>query len=459
MENQVFARALIDNTTSKLSRMELRMGDQNFNLPDYGIKISGKTNQLDLAEWRALMDSNKDQEVELKEIDLSVNRVVMGALNLDDVQFTAIKNSQFWTGDISSSVAKGKFEFPIDAKSGSIASANFDYLRFKSPEKNSSKSTNIDPRELPALLVHAKEFQYQDSLFTDVHLKTKPSVNGLTIDSLQGNGRDLKVSANGAWDAVDVDSYSTSLAITLATENIQNSLTGLGFDSAVDGGQGTISANFTWSKAPYQFSLETVTGSAKLRFNDGAISSVDPGGAGRLVGLFNLGEITRRLSLDFTDFFSKGYSFEKIRGDLEFKNANLTTDNLKIKSPSADILIQGRTGIAAKDYDQVVTVMPHVSGGLPWIGLAVGGPLGAVGVLVGEKIAKSMGIDVNKVTEVQYSMKGSWQDPDIQPLAQKIAGSKSSAPIVQGQPSPDTYPRAPSTTPEQLEQKSNRVTP
>ena len=155
------------------------------------------------------------------------------------------------------------------------------------------------------------------------------------------------------------------------------------------------------------------------------------------MGLFNLGEITRRLSLDFTDFFSKGYVFDKIRGDLVFENANLTTENLFIKGPSAHILIQGRTGIVAKDYDQVVTVTPHVSGGLPWIGLAVGGPLGAVGVIVGEKVAKTIGIDVNKVTEIKYSMTGSWDDPKIERIAQKVVKTSTSA---QGQPSPQLSP-------------------
>ena len=439
LDNQIHMLSIIDKNLNKLSRMELRMGDEQFNLPDEGIKISGRMSSLDLAEWRELMQSEEKQAFEIKEIDLFVNHVAMGALNLKNVDFHATKNTQFWTGVINSSVAKGRFEYPIDTSSGSVATASFDHLRFKSKEKKSTspKSTELDPRALPALVVNAKQFEYGGAIFKDVNLKTKPSNNGLIIDSLQGNGRDLQVSANGNWEVASTNIQNTNLMISLASQNMQNSLTGLGFDSAVTGGEGSITANFAWPKAPYQFSLASVTGTANLRFKDGAISSVEPGGAGRLVGLFNLREITRRLSLDFTDFFSKGYSFEKIRGDLQFKNANLTTENLKIKGSSADLLIQGRTGIEARDYDQVVTVTPHVSGGLPWIGLAVGGPLGAVGVIVGEKIAKSIGVDVNKVTEVKYSMKGSWEEPVIEPISQKVAG-KNSTPQVQGQPSPSS---------------------
>jgi uncharacterized protein (TIGR02099 family) len=459
--NQVFMQAIIDKGTSKLTSMELRMGDEQFNLPEEGIKISGSMTSLDLSEWRELMDSEDQQAIDVKEIDLSINQVTMGALKIDNVDFHAIKNSQFWVGDISSSVAKGSFEYPIDTNSGSIATASFDYLRFISKQTKSSptESTELDPRTLPALVVNAKAFEYQDAVFSNVSLKTKPSENGLTIDSLQGNGKDLQVSANGAWTVGAEEIQNTKLAIDLVSQNIQNSVSGLGFNGTITGGEGSVTANFSWPNAPYKFSVASFVGDAKIRFKDGSFSSVKQGGAGRIVGLFNISEINRRLSLDFKDFFSKGYSFEKMRGDLQFKDANLLTENVKIKGSSADLLIQGRTGINAQDYDQVVTVTPHVSGGLPWIGLAVGGPLGAVGVIVGEKIAKTMGVDVNKVTEVKYSVKGSWQEPIIEPISRKIAGEKS-APQVQGQPSPNSNPQiSPQTPKKQAEPNSNRTSP
>ena len=439
LNNQVFIQGMLDQKTSKLSRMELRMGNEQFVLPEKGIKISGRMKTLNLGEWRKLIKNEQQKEIALSEVDLAVNQVALGNLNFTNVDFNMKRNLDFWSGSVNSSIAKGKFEYPINAKSGSVATANFDYLHFGTSEKQAdTNATNLDPRSLPALVVNSKSFEYKDAVFSDISLKTKPTQNGLTIDSLQGYGNDLKVSANGVWEVSDGNTQITNLKITLNTDNIQHSLTGLGFDSAIKRGQGSITADFIWDKAPYQFSLSSVSGNANLRLNDGVVSTVEPGGAGRLIGLVNLSEITRRLSLDFTDFFSKGYTFEKIRGDLTFKDASLTTENLKIKGPSADILIQGRTGITAKDYDQIVTVTPHVSGGLPWIGLAVGGPIGAVGVAVAEKIAKSMGIDVDKVTQVQYSMKGSWEEPVIEPISQKLA--KENAPATQGQPSPQSQP-------------------
>ncbi|MEJ2115469.1 MAG: DUF3971 domain-containing protein, partial [Gammaproteobacteria bacterium] len=301
LDGQIFMQARIDQAASDLYRIELRMGDEQFSLPDNGIKISGKMNSLDISEWRTLMQSEEEQTFEIKQIDLFVNHVQMGGLGLNKVNFRATKNAQFWEGDISSSEAKGKFEYPISPRSGSIATAEFDYLRFKFAQNNStplSKSTGLDPRDLPALVVNTEQFEYKDAVFNNVSLKTKPIENGLTIDSLKGNGRELQVSANGDWIVENGDVQKTNLRISLISQNTQNSLSGLGFDSEMKEGEGSVSANFSWPNAPYRFSLASATGKANLRLKDGVISSVEPGGAGRLVGLFNLGEISRRLSLD-----------------------------------------------------------------------------------------------------------------------------------------------------------------
>ena len=65
---------------------------------------------------------------------------------------------------------------------------------------------------------------------------------------------------------------------------------------------------------------------------------------------------------------------------------------------------------------------------------------------------KTIGMDVDKVTEVKYSMKGSWEDPKIEPIAQKVAEKNQAT---QGQPStaqPPPYQQ-------QSEEKSNQATP
>ncbi len=435
-DHNVYMHASFSEDGKHISALEVRLGNDQFDPPEQGIKISGKFDQLNVTAWQDVFRSHgKKSALELNEIDIQANLVAVSGLELKNVDFQLKKDAQYWLGEIYSSIARGKFNYPRDSNSTNIATGEFDHLRFSKPEKEITMS--IDPRKLPALKIYTNQFEFNGFSLNDVTLKTESSPTGMIINTLTGKGEDLQITANGAWEVGINEAHSTSIDITLVTQNLHNSLTGLGIETGATKGQGSVTAKLNWPNSPYQFSVDSFLGAANLRFKDGEISSVDPGGAGRLIGLFNLRQITKRLSLDFKDFFSKGYVFDKIRGDLVFNKANLTTENLFIKGPSANILIEGRTGIVAKDYDQVITVTPHISGGLPWIGLAVGGPLGAVGVLLGEKVVKSIGIDVNKVTEVKYSMTGSWEDPKFEPIAQKVVKA---SPSIPGQSFPQQLP-------------------
>ena len=98
----------------------------------------------------------------------------------------------------------------------------------------------------------------------------------------------------------------------------------------------------------------------------------------------------------------------------------------------------------------MVTVKAHVSGSLPLIGLAIAGPLGGLGTWVVEKAGKAVGMDLDKITETKYSMTGSWDDPRIEPIVQKVVKA---TPYAQGQPSPQPLP------PNQVSEESKNSPP
>lgn len=434
-----YANKLFIQATSDLSAIELRVGDMQFNLPDKGVKVSGKFDELNINEWLEISNSYQSPAPEVgssasvrvennntftvDEFDIQANRVLAANLNIENVDFQLKKNDQNWLVEIDSSLAKGSLSYPRgkirDQNSIRSAIGKFDYLRLNESGK---KGFSIDPRDIAGLEISTKELKYKDYLFENIELKTENTNQGMKINSLTANDEDTKININGLWQVIN-DTQTTSIKFSIASQNLHNTLSDFNFGAGVNKGEGGVAGMLNWEGAPYQFSVDSLQGTANVRLKKGSIVNVETG-AGRLIGLFNLNEITRRLSLDFKDFLNKGYVFDKIRGDLEISDKNVTTDNLSIQGPSADILIQGRTGLIAKDYDQIVTVTPQVSGGLPWIGLIIGGPVGAGAVMVGEKVAKSVGINVNKVTEVKYSMTGSWSEPIIEPISRKVANEK-----------------------------------
>ena len=60
--------------------------------------------------------------------------------------------------------------------------------------------------------------------------------------------------------------------------------------------------------------------------------------------------------------------------------------------PAADIVVSGRTGLRAKDYDQEMLVSPHASATLPLVGAIAAGPVGAAaGLVLQGVLGKAMG--------------------------------------------------------------------
>ncbi|WP_399361201.1 YhdP family protein [Thiohalobacter thiocyanaticus] len=162
--------------------------------------------------------------------------------------------------------------------------------------------------------------------------------------------------------------------IELHGSDLGQMLNAFGYSGNVEGGatHGEINAN--WPGAPMDFALKAVEGTLALRIGAGQLIKLDPG-AGRVFGLLNLHALPRRLTLDFSDLFKRGFAFDRIEGHFTLIDSNAYTQDLIIQGPSARIDISGRIGLAEQDYDQLVTVTPEVSSGLPIAGAIAGGPV------------------------------------------------------------------------------------
>jgi Predicted membrane protein len=77
-----------------------------------------------------------------------------------------------------------------------------------------------------------------------------------------------------------------------------------------------------------------------------------------------------------------------------------------VKGHSADINVTGRTGLIDKDYDQIATVTPRTLFG------PIGAGVEAVIFLTGD-VFESLSEKIDKFLQYQYTIKGSWENPQI----------------------------------------------
>jgi uncharacterized protein YhdP len=160
-----------------------------------------------------------------------------------------------------------------------------------------------------------------------------------------------------------------------------------------------------------------------------------------LLGLLSLREIPSRLMLHFGDVFKSGFGFDSVTANFQLRDGSAHTRNMIITAPAARIVMQGRTGFRARDYDLTVDVTPHVGGTLPVVGAVIGGPVGAAAGLVVQGL---IGKGLNKAAGSIYRVTGSWDKPKIEtvaslPLPVPASGAGGVAPA-------DSAPVPPATT-------------
>ncbi|MDH5371295.1 MAG: TIGR02099 family protein, partial [Gammaproteobacteria bacterium] len=143
---------------------------------------------------------------------------------------------------------------------------------------------------------------------------------------------------------------------------------------------------------------------------DGNIIEAEAG-AGRLLGLFSLSALPRKLFGDFADTFKSGFNFDTANGEIIIDEGNAYTEDFLIRSPVAEVTVSGRTGLAARDYDNIIKVVPELGGGIAGVtALLVNLPAG-IGVWLIDKLT---GEKINKASTRIYEVSGSWDKPVIQ---------------------------------------------
>ena len=282
---------------------------------------------------------------------------------------------------LDGTAAVGRIEMPPGARHG--VTAQFERLHL--PESTSdAPPTAVDPAALPPIHFWARDARLGEAELGEIRIETYPQGAGMHLERIEANSPNLELRGRGDW-VVAAGVQHTTMDVTFTAESLGRMLDTLGYVGLVEGGQTFARVQGRWAGTPSQFSLARMQGTLELKVGRGRIVQVDPG-AGRLFGLLNLSEVPRRLSLDFSDLFQSGLSFDAIEGQFQLRGGSAYTTDLLMRGPSADIVVSGRTGLADRDYDQELLVKPRLGGVLPVVGALAAGPVGVAAGLVAQGV-------------------------------------------------------------------------
>jgi uncharacterized protein YhdP len=267
----------------------------------------------------------------------------------------------------------------------------------------------IDPASVPPLDIAIEALHVGDAVLGQAEVHTRPVAGGLRIERLQARSPEQRIDVSGDWLGRGA-SARTRLKVDVHSEDFGALLAGFGYGGRVAGGDGDAHLDAAWPGSPTGFRLADLEGRLTLAARGGRLVEVDPG-AGRVLGLLSVAELPRRLMLDFRDFFSKGFAFNRIGGTVGFGDGQARSDDMNIDGPAAEIRIRGSADLRAQTFDQHIEVLPKSGNLLTVAGAIAGGPVGAaVGALTNAVLRKPLG----EMGAKSYRVTGPWKDPKVE---------------------------------------------
>jgi uncharacterized protein (TIGR02099 family) len=392
-----------------LDRGALRLGAGVPSATEPGMVLSGEWPQIDIGEWygalqRAGLLGGQGETVRRAVLRFGVANWGAYAVRNVTCDWTASRTG--W--DLALSGPGGTGEARWTSADHGLLSARLEQLAlFYIAPTGEPEDAPVDPNALPQFDLDVRRLSVGEANLGHVTFATARTELGQKTRALKADGGILTLMGEAEWRRRAGQSSAT-LSGDLATSNISALLRAFGYTPNLDAKAAHFKAALAWAPAG---ALEWARGegTVHLEVENGQLRAVEPG-AGRVLGLINFYALPRRLLLNFRDVLGSGLAFDKITGDFELRDGSAHTQNLRVAGPSVRMDVKGRVGLAARDYDQEVTVYPDVSGSVTLGAVLLGGPIaGALALIAQELFNKPL----NQVSQLSYRVTGSWDNPQV----------------------------------------------
>ncbi len=397
------------------------LGDAEMESPDVrGLHVRGQMDRLDLAEWFALGSGGavgSGAVDRVRSIDVDIGDLRLLGQRFENHRVRVDRSARDWLVQIEGEQASGSAFVPYEFTAERELVLDMERLELPGSGLSEEEAalaeesgvSTFDPRGLPAISLKAGEFAIGNRFFGAVEADFARTPDGLFAESIVARDASFEIVGNGGWEADPDDPMGSvsSLTATLTSSDIETTMARLDYQPGIDGDDMAVLLDLSWSGGPSMDFFDSLDGEVQLRVGAGQLVEVEPG-AGRMIGLLSIVALPRRLSLDLSDVFERGFGFDEISGRFAIEDGVARTCDLALSGPAADIGIIGSVDLVNRGYEQTAIVSPGVGNTLPVVGLVAGGPQGAAVMFLFSQIFKE---PLEGVGQVYYSISGSWDEP------------------------------------------------
>ena len=418
---QIQTRFRLDEGQFQLQQLQFLDADQldaDIESPE---AFGGYIKQLDLDQWLAVSSGVAAEEVDnpsvlserwpVDDIKVYINELQFMSRQFKGVQTSINRTSNSLEINVENEAMKGQvvIDDDIDTKGILVQFERLDWVDV-ADEAELKKAVDANQGEVPDLHIWVKDFSYGGIPLGELRMEMRNVADGVKIDVFNIKSEFAEINITGVWNKSSGPLGQSKFHIIMISERVADFLKSVGFNPPITNAQTLIDMHAEWAGVPSQFNVANIDGSLDISIGRGQVLDQDPG-FGRVLGLFNLTNLPRRLILDFRDVLADGLLFSSMEGHFEIKSGVATTDDFLIKASSAKIHINGDVGFADQSYAQTITVRPQIGKTFPTIGALAGGPVGAA---AGFLVQGLLGKQLKNKNEIVYQVTGSWDEPQIE---------------------------------------------
>ncbi|OGT30906.1 MAG: TIGR02099 family protein [Gammaproteobacteria bacterium RIFCSPHIGHO2_12_FULL_35_23] len=350
------------------------------------------------------------QYLRLLDVNIGVLSINTYAFKPAEVKFSYGNGA--WLVSLITTPIAGTLAIPEDFPAHELT-GNFNHIYIPAAANNST--VKLDPRKIPAFNISINDFRYGAKFLGPITLAVTPNPAGIHIDELAFGAPWLSGVLTGSWEQLG-SGVTTHLLGNLTSNNVTSLLTYLQVKSSLLAEKGNVQLDLTWPRAPYDFSIKTVSGNIALQLTNGWIinlgeSTTKKLDLGRLLNLLSV----QHLMLQFNDLSHSGYNFTQLQGHFNLGNGQLTTSDLSLHGPVADIKAKGVINFVKQWLDLKLTIGIDVTASLPVIATIATGfnPVVGVAAWLVDKVAHS---EIEQITTYYYKITGPWANPQVTKL-------------------------------------------
>jgi uncharacterized protein (TIGR02099 family) len=376
------------------------------------VTLSGAVERLDLSEWFGAERRSTNTAFAWAVDEFKIGRASYRNIGFDDI----VADAWGHDGQVEVSITAPELEGSLKMAPDTPAQIDLHYLKMpaRDGEKHGDPLANVDARVIGDLDVVIQSVQLGADDYGKWQFQTRKLDAGLAIANLAADVKGLHIESPSGTSWTTDGLWRTRFNGQITAANMAEVLPQWNYAATVETESTRLDADIGWVGSPFNFSLPIIDGRLAIKANNGRfVDAGDGTGAVRIFSLLNFAAIAKRMTLDFSDVFGKGISFDKVTAVAMADQGTINlVEPMVIEGTGGSFHINGSVNFLSGALDNEMLVTLPVSSSLPWYAAYLGfvNPLAAGAVLVGERIFRNQ---IEKFSSAKYKVTGTLQDPKV----------------------------------------------